>query len=108
MGKHRAGGLPVASCVGGAELVPLGGIWPVFGQKFEYLGESLASVAIERDGGREVRWAGHGLIGQGGVCVDSVTHQSTVFFEDGCSVFPSRSCQYQWHAHRFPRFLPDS
>jgi hypothetical protein len=89
-----------------AELVPLGGVRPVIGQKLEQVGKAVASVAIERDS--EVRWAGHGLRDQRGVCVDGATYQVAVLFEDGCSVLPSGAGQNQWRAHRFPRFLPDS
>ncbi len=108
MGKHAAGGLPSGGRVGWAELVPFGGVRPMVGQESEQVGEPLSSVAIQRDRGGEVRWTGHGLLGSEGVCVDGATHQSTVFFDDGCSVIPSGAGQYQWHAHRFPRFIPDS
>lgn len=113
MGENGSSGMPPLACLGRPELVPLGGVRPVVGQKPEQVREPLAGEAVERDRGREVRWTGHGLMGQGGVGpggvgMDGATHQSAVLLEDGCSVVPAGACQNQWHAHRFPRFLPDS
>jgi hypothetical protein len=113
MGQNRVAREPSAICMRRTELVPLSRVRPMVGQKFEQMRESLIGVAIELDRDREVRWTGHGMIGPEGatprgVGMDGATHQIAVFFEDGGSVVSSRARQNQWHAHRYPRFLPDS
>jgi hypothetical protein len=99
--------------VRGVELVPFGRIWAVVCEQFEKGSELLVGRTLGPDRDREVRWAGHELaVHLGGVprggCVDGATYQTTFVFDNGCLVISSRACQYQWHAHRFPRFLPDS
>jgi len=62
--------------------------------------------------GREGRWACHGLPSAGGLrggCRrDGATLKPAVVLDNGGSIVSSGSGQYQWRAHRRPRFLPDS
>jgi hypothetical protein len=87
----------------GPGLGPVFGAGAVRGHEAKHVGEPRRGAGIVSEG----RWARHGLTEPVQGLVDGPPHECAVLFDHGCAVIPSRACQNQWHAHRYPHFLPD-